>query len=81
MPKIFQANGFSVHIRTRDHHPSHVHVFKGGGQAKIVLGSEGNLPSLDRAWGMSDRELVKAMNLVLTHQDRLLAEWRRIYGE
>lgn len=80
MPKLLEESGFAIHLRTRDHPPPHVHVFKGGHQAKIGLSGAEAMPFVMRVWGMSDRDLVRAMNLMLEHQDRLLDEWRKFYG-
>jgi hypothetical protein len=40
MPTVLRKDGFAVRIYFNDHLPPHVHVFKGGGQVRISLGSE-----------------------------------------
>lgn len=37
MPTIFRQDGFQIRIYPNDHFPSHVHVIKGKGQAKIGI--------------------------------------------
>jgi hypothetical protein len=81
MPTILKQDGFSVRIYPNDHFPSHVHVFKAGGEAKINLGSETEHPSLVECWGMSDKDAGKALELVIAHQKELLEKWREIHGE
>ncbi len=38
MPTVHREQGFRVVIYPNDHLPSHVHVQKGGGEARINLG-------------------------------------------
>ncbi|MEH2215126.1 DUF4160 domain-containing protein [Nostoc sp.] len=40
MPTILKKGGFEVRIYLNDRIPAHVHVFKGGGEAKINIGDE-----------------------------------------
>ncbi|MEQ9485335.1 DUF4160 domain-containing protein [Coleofasciculus sp. F4-SAH-05] len=81
MATILRKDGFSVRIYTNDHLPSHVHVIKAGGEAKINLGSETERPSFVKIWKMSDSDAVRAMKLVIAHQTALLEKWRDIHGE
>ena len=37
MPKILEINGYKFYLYTDDHLPIHVHVWKGGSEAKVVL--------------------------------------------
>jgi len=37
MPKILEVNGYKFYLYTDDHLPIHVHVWKGGSEAKVVL--------------------------------------------
>ncbi len=62
-----------------DHEPAHVHVF-GAGQAKInLLGSDGG-PELIWAFGMKRGDIRRALQVVVEHQDILMARWREIHG-
>ncbi|MFE1748089.1 DUF4160 domain-containing protein [Coleofasciculus sp. H7-2] len=81
MASVLTKDGFSVRIYTNDHLPSHVHVIKAGGEAKINLGSETERPTLVGIWNMSDKDAVKALKLVIAHQVELLEKWREIHGE
>jgi Domain of unknown function (DUF4160) len=55
MATVFNKDGFSVRIYFNDHLPSHVHVFKAEGEAKINLGSETERPTFLGVWNMSNR--------------------------
>ncbi|MBW4650297.1 MAG: DUF4160 domain-containing protein [Kastovskya adunca ATA6-11-RM4] len=76
-----KKDGFSVRIYTNDHLPSHVHVIKAGGEAKINLGSETEDPSLIQIWNMSDGDVKKALQLIFVHQTELLKKWSEIHEE
>ncbi|NEU73681.1 DUF4160 domain-containing protein [Hassallia byssoidea VB512170] len=79
MATVFNKDGFSVRIYFNDHLPSHVHVFKAEGEAKINLGSETERPTFLAVWNMSNKDATKALNLVIEHQAELLEKWREIH--
>ena len=79
MPTVLNKDGFSVRIYFNDHLPSHVHVFNAGGEAKINIGSETERPSLIQIWNMNDKDVEKALKLVIEHQVKLLEKWREIH--
>jgi hypothetical protein len=76
MPTPIRQAGFDVVIRTKDHEPPHVHVFKGGASAKIEL----EPIALVKESGMSKKDLRAAIAIVANHQASLLETWRRIHG-
>lgn len=80
MPTVLRKDGFAVRIYFNDHLPPHVHVFKGGGQARISLGSEIERPQLVQIEGMSDKDAAKALEIVIEHQLELLQRWEEIHG-
>jgi hypothetical protein len=81
MPTVHREDGFNVIIYPNDHLPSHVHVIKGGGQVIIKLGSEIEPPSLSQVYGnISNKEVLKALKIVATHQLKLITAWRTIHG-
>ena len=81
MATVLKKDGFSVRIYSNDHLPSHVHVFKAEGETKINLGNETERPKLVEIRKMSDKDAVKALNLVIDHQAELLEKWREIHEE
>ncbi len=80
MPTVLRKDGFAVRIYFNDHLPPHVHVFKGGGQARISLGSQAELPQLVQIEGMSDKDAARALEIVFEHQSELLQRWEEIHG-
>jgi hypothetical protein len=72
MPTVYRQDGFEFRIYTNDHDPPHVHVFKAGGQVKISMGDEETNPTVLLRKGMSDKDVVKATQLVDQNQDHFL---------
>ncbi len=67
-------------IYTDDHIPSHVHVFHGGEEIVINLGSETQRPVVRENIGMSRQHERQALRIVAEHQQLLLEKWREIHG-
>ena len=63
MPTVLHIHGFRFIIWPSDHEPPHVHVFRGDGEAKIILGSEERAPVLLMVYGMTKREARQAWEL------------------
>lgn len=80
MPTVHRQAGFRIVIYTNDHQPAHVHVLKGGGEAKFALSLAGEDIQLLMVVGLSAREIKEAGEMVAANNDRLLEEWRRIHG-
>ena len=76
MPTIIKQDGFRVVIWPNDHLPPHVHVFKREAEVKIALLE----PIVFNVEGqISNKDLVKALNLVIEHQIELLKRWKEIH--
>jgi len=80
MPTILEKDGFRIIIRTRDHNPPHVHVYKADGQITIALGSETEPIAIVANWMKNRLDTKKAVAIVEENQLHLLAKWREIYG-
>lgn len=80
MSTVLRQQGFSFVIRSNDHNPPHVHVIKGDGQVKILLGSESEAPEIYENW-MTDRDAKRAWRIVVKKQEYLLDEWGKIHGK
>ena len=82
MPTVLRFEGFEIRVFVRNEHsPPHVHVFKAGGECRILLGDEDTQPCLwNIVGGLSDRDAVKAENLVSQYQAECLAAWRKYHG-
>lgn len=80
MPTIVNEDGFAIMIMPNDHRPPHVHVFKGSGHARVTIGNAENRPRLLEVINMKNREIVKAMRIVMAHQAKLSEAWEKIHG-
>jgi Domain of unknown function (DUF4160) len=80
MPTLLKQNGFDIRMYFDEHAPSHVHVFKAGGQAKIELGNGQQPPSLIMVQGMSTKDAKRAVEIVTKYQDKLLETWEEFHG-
>ncbi|MGI8639329.1 MAG: DUF4160 domain-containing protein [Pyrinomonadaceae bacterium] len=76
MPKVFSQNGFDFYIYLKDHEPPHVHVFKGGGMAKIVIGTTLTLAQNN----LKRQEIKSAKKLTRENEVFLMQKWREING-
>ncbi len=75
MPVIVSEQGFSVVLYFNDHDPAHAHVKKAGGEARIFLGDIDTEPSLWDSDGLSNKDVKKALAIVILFQDLLLQKW------
>ncbi len=76
MPTVLTQNGFRFFIPTLDHPPAHVHVAKGGGQAKFNL-----LPvEVIKTKNMKMSEINEAFIIACQHQAELIQAWEGIHG-
>ena len=76
MPTIIKQDGFRIVIWPNDHLPPHIHVFKGDAEVKIELVE----PRIFNVEGkISNKDLAKALSLVIEHQVELLKKWKKIH--
>jgi hypothetical protein len=83
MSKVYDEGGFQVYVYAppREHRPPHVHVeCTAGGEVLILLGGETTGPSLWQNHHMRAMDAKEALRIVETHQQQLIAEWRRLHG-
>ncbi|HSU17816.1 DUF4160 domain-containing protein [Longimicrobium sp.] len=71
MPVILRVDGFSFGFYAAEHDPPHVHVAYSGAYVIVNIGS-GNVR---KNCGMKRPDMLRAVRLVQTHQDQLLASW------
>ena len=79
MPTVHRAGNLRFVVFLDDHGPPHVHVFSGGGEAKLLLGEADGRPSLVWARRMDRGNLRRAMAETLAHRAKLLVAWRRLH--
>ena len=80
MPTVLRQRGFEVAIRPRDHGPPHAHILHSGEEVVILLGVGDIVPRVRENRGMRERNVRKAMNIVIANNDMFLLEWRKIHG-
>ena len=84
MPVVHRAFGYRFVIYVNDHAPPHVHVVGHGGEAKIVLETQGGLAiqgiSVDWSVGISAGDMQQLLHEATHARPRLLSEWYRIHG-
>ena len=76
MPTIVKHDGFRIVIWPNDHLPPHVHVFKRDAEVKIALLE---LIVFNVEGEISNKDLAKALNLVIKYQVELLERWKEIH--
>ena len=67
-------------IRTSDHNPPHVHVFKAGHEIKVAIGDESTQPTVLGRWDTPERYVAGAVRLIERNKSKLLECWRGIHG-
>ncbi|HYW09555.1 MAG TPA: DUF4160 domain-containing protein [Longimicrobium sp.] len=73
--------GIIVEVYTRDHRPSHVHVFHEDGEAIIAIGSPGDEPKVREVYRMRMRDVLRALHIVRENQTAFLDAWREYHGD
>jgi hypothetical protein len=78
VPTLLVFEGFRFFFYSREgNEPAHVHVEKGGGEAKFWLGPV----SLDWAAGLKAQELSRAEAVVVRNRERFLRAWDEYFGK
>lgn len=80
MVAVLRTHGLRFVILTDDHEPAHVHVY-GDGEARIAIRGADGRPLLLDSVAMKANTRRRAMDIVLEHQDELMARWNEIHGE
>ncbi|MDX2239186.1 MAG: DUF4160 domain-containing protein [Leptolyngbyaceae cyanobacterium bins.302] len=84
MPTVHREDGFRVVIypndHLNDHLPCHVHIRKGEEEVIICLGDKTEVPSIRQIYDMSNKNTVRALELVQMNQAKLIAAWESIHG-
>jgi hypothetical protein len=82
MPTVRREAGFVIKVNTRgEHNPPHVHVFKAGGEVRVLLGDVDTPPSYwDEKTPMATKNKVRAVLLVERYQAECLEVWSKFNG-
>ena len=78
MPKILEVDGFKIYIYTDDHIPPHVHVWKGGCEAKILLAQE---LILKDNYGFKAKELKRILQIIDENFTLIIDKWNEIHNK
>ncbi len=78
MPEVVRESGWVGSFYSNDgHEPPHIHLFKGGGQAKFWF----KPVRLDRQhFGLKPKELAAERKIVEAHEDEILQAWNVCFG-
>ena len=78
MPEVFRERGWIASFYSNEgNEPVHVHVRKGGGEAKFWV----NPVSLAMSDGLKVRELAEAEELVAKHAAEILRKWNEHFRQ
>ena len=77
MPQLFTVFGFRFMFYSNDHEPIHVHVIKGGSEARFQVNPEVRL--LDNK-GLKSAELKLAESLVEENKEMIIARWNEYFN-
>ena len=77
MPTILEKDGYRFFFYSNDHHPIHVHVRYGGGEAVFNVESE---VELRESQGLKLRELSKAERLAEENKKLIMEKWHEYLG-
>jgi len=75
MARVYDGDGFQVHIWLNDHPPAHVHVYRAEGLAIVNLLTL----TLRAAYDMKPGDLRRAVAIVEANRSRFLQKWRDIH--
>lgn len=78
MAKILEERGYRFYIYSNDHPPVHVHVLKGGSEAKVHL--EPELLVKDN-YGFKSQELRQILVLVDRHYNYIKQQWNETFNQ
>jgi hypothetical protein len=81
MPQVMKVDGFTFHMYPNDHPPPHVHVCRTGTWCVVLLGSADDPASLRENVDMKPIDARRAVWLVASSRELLLARWRRLYAQ
>jgi hypothetical protein len=80
MPTVHREGGFAFRIYVADHRPPHVHAVKNGTEVVIQLGDARQAPRIWERRGMTDRDAIAALRIVMARQEAFLQEWSNIHA-
>jgi hypothetical protein len=76
VPTVFRTQGWVAMFYSDDHEPIHVHMKKGGGEAKILIGPV----RLEKAYNLKPAEVREAIALVEEHEAAIGELWNEHFN-
>ncbi|MEM6261826.1 MAG: DUF4160 domain-containing protein [Bacteroidota bacterium] len=76
MPVILRVDGYRFYFYTQEHLPIHVHVAKGGAEAKVHL--EPTVVVI-KNYGFTPREMKKIMKVIRENRNYLIQKWHETF--
>jgi hypothetical protein len=77
MPVVFRAEGYVARFYSNEGHESvHVHVRRGGGEAKFWV----HPVRLEESAGLKVKELARAETLVQKHEALIMRRWHEYFA-
>lgn len=81
MPQVMRVDGFVFYMYFRDHGVPHVHAGLAGARCVIGLGTPDEPPCILEAGDMKPIDARRAVWIVNSSQELLLAKWRKYSGK
>ncbi len=78
MPTILREQGFRFHFYLNDHLPMHIHVSKGGSEAKVLLEPAVELTKNN---GFKMQEIKRIINITVANYEYLIQQWHETYDQ
>ena len=77
MPTVLREHGFRFHLYLNDHLPMHVHVAKGGAEAKVLLEP---VVDVTKNNGFKPQEIKQIVEIVKDNYEYLIQQWHETYN-
>lgn len=78
MAKVLEERGYRVYIYSNDHPPVHVHILKGGSEAKVHLEPE---LSIKDNYGFKSQELRHILTIIDQNYDYIKQQWDETFNQ
>ena len=76
MPTVFNKNGYRFFFYSNDHSPIHIHVGKGGGEAKFNLAP---VIELVESAGLKTKQLSEIEGIIEEHAAEIIKKWNQYF--
>jgi len=77
MPTVLRVDGFRFFFFSDEHSPSHIHIEKGDGYARIEL----EAIKITDSYNLNSKELKKLRALVKDNNEKLIKAWNEYFKQ